>query len=515
MNVARLSFGLVFLLGSAAHAEDQSPLAGHGHPLGNGGGMCGTHAPQIDPGTTSYRHVGAPSKVIFVDRCADGCLFTGDTAHDAKNDRVAIRGTTPGQTYQFGPFKNFAGQTGTAADAEWSSIVSCMRKVYSYYDTVVTDVRPTEGTYHRAVVSGLSTQLIQGDGGTGGTLLGISDVQCSGAIHNMTSFTFADSHRPFSGNAATYVKHLCFTVAHEAGHSFGLEHEFEFVDGTSACNDPMSYDTGECDPPIRFFRNKPAKCGGFELTSCSCSSVANSHAKLLGVFGLAPELPAVTPISEVVSPSANAQVSSMIVGSAGHDRGVERVDLIINGFKWAQVPGLAFIPGGGQPNPGQYVFPVPPRLPNSVLDIQLKVYDDLGNVTDSPVVTAIKGSACVDASTCATGQRCEEGRCFWDAPVGEVGDECTYGEYCLSGQCSNSTFVSDTAVCTQTCIVGTVDACPSGLECVAAGNSGICFTPTDSGCCSTSKGAPWGPLMLAGLVIGLIARRRKTTAIAR
>jgi len=437
-------------------------------------------------------------------------LFTGSASHDAQTDKVAIAGTTEGAVYAFDEFKNFAGLSGAAADAEWTAIVDCTRKIYSYYDTVVTDVKPASGTYHRAVLSGVGSQLIQG---ADSTLLGISDVECTGPIHNMTAFTFADAHRAFANNAARYVKDLCVTVTHEAGHSFGLEHQFEFLDGTSACSDPMSYDTGECDPPFRFFRNKPAKCGGFELTPCFCSAAANSHVKLTGVFGAATIPPTIAPpIAEVTTPVPDAQLGANIIVSAGHDRGVERVALFINGHEWTQQPGLEFVRGGGQPNPGFHTFPIPARLPDSIVDIQVRVYDDLGNATDSPVVTAIKGAACADASTCATGQQCEAGRCFWDQPAGVVGDDCTYPEFCLSGQCSNTTFAGDTAVCTQACIVGSPDACPDGLECTAAGNGAICFVATDGGgCCSASSTTPWGPLVIGLCLVGYLARRRRVT----
>lgn len=496
MKCARITFGLVFLLSSSAVAETVDPFPEHGHPMGNGG-ICGT--PRANP--QRKLNAGTPSKIIYLERCVGGCTFTGDTSHDAGTDKIAISGTTPGMVYSFPEFKNFAGQSGTAADAEWNQIVECVRKVYGYYDTEVTDVRPASGSYHRAVVAGLDTDL-----GLSG-LLGISDVSCDGPIHNMNSFTFAEDHRPFAGSSARYVQDVCVTVTHEAGHSFGLEHQFEFVDGTSACNDPMSYDTGECNPPFRFFRNKPAKCGGFELMNCVCTPVANSHVELSAVFGAAAVIAPST--ADIVQPVADAQLGTNIVSSAGNDRGVERIELYINGFKWATQPGLAFQPGGGQPTPGSYLFPVPATLPNSIVDIHIRVYDDLGNFTDSEVRTAVKGSACADASTCAAGQKCEQGRCFWDPPVGEIGDDCTYPEFCLSGQCSNTSINSETAICTQTCIVGTANACPEGLECFDTGNSGVCYLPTDGGCCSASTSTPWGPFALAGVVFGFVLRRRR------
>lgn len=496
--------GLAILLGLGGSASAERVGGIHRHPMGNGG-MCGTGKPSAPSITRAlpHHHVG---RTIFLNRCVGGCSFTGAGSHDAANNLIAIVGTTPGAAYSFGEFTSFANQPGAAADAEWNAIVACVAKVYSYYNVQVTDVRPTSGTYHVGVVSGIAGNLF---GGNDESLLGISDVECAGPIDNMTSFNFAESHKRFAGSSQRYVNDLCSTIAHEAGHSFGLEHEFEFVDGSSACTDPMSYDTGACNPAVRFFRNKPAKCGGFELMPCFCSAQAqNSHTRLNTVFG--PGIPAIgTPIVQVTTPQPNQQLAASIIASAGHERGIDRVELYINNFKWAQLPGAAFITGGGQPNPGPYVFPVPAGLPNSIVDITIRIYDDLGNMTESPVVTAMKGSACADASTCAEGQKCEAGRCFWDPPIGEVGDSCDYPQYCKSNLCQGT---DDVQICTQPCVIGSADSCPAdaGLTCISNGaGGGICFrVEEDTGWCSTSDGS-WAPFGMVAFVLGLFAFRRR------
>lgn len=492
---------LILAAAPAAAEDNRDPISTH--PMGSG--TCGTPAPRSGVGLIKPNHLA--SNVIFVDRCVGGCTFTGATTHDAKNDRVAIVGTNPGEVYTFDEFANSQQEIGAAADAEWNQIVDCVRKVYSYYDTEVTDVEPTSGTYHRAVVSGRGNQLIAG---ADASLLGISDIDCGGAIDNMSSFTFADSIRAFNPGSEAYVKEVCWTITHEAGHSFGLEHEFRFADNTSACNDPMSYDTGTCAPPHRFFRNKPALCGGFEEMPCFCSPQGqNSHVKITSVFG--PGTPMIAPpIVDIVLPQPDQQLApgSQLAVSAGHERGIELVEFYINGFKWGSQPGLPFVPRGGQPNPGTYQLPVPADLPDSIVDVQVKIYDDLGNVTESEVVTAVKGAACADASTCAPGQKCEEGRCFWDPPAGELGDSCTFPQFCLSGVCSGT---AEEQICTQTCIPNVTDSCPMGFECAAtSSSSGICFFPADGGgCCSTSDSSPWAPFGLAGVVLGVIVLRRR------
>ena len=61
-----------------------------------------------------------------------------------------------------------------------------------------------------------------------------------------------------------------------------------------------------------------------------------------------------------------------------------------------------------------YTLTAPTNVPDGVIDIVAKAYDDLESETDSATVTVTKGAPCADASTCATGQKCEAGKCFWD-----------------------------------------------------------------------------------------------------
>jgi MYXO-CTERM domain-containing protein len=199
--------------------------------------------------------------------------------------------------------------------------------------------------------------------------------------------------------------------------------------------------------------------------------------------------------------------------SAGSKRGVAKVELVLNGFKWAEAKGATF-GTNGQPNPSNYSIQVPSNLPGGVVDVVARACDDIGRCADSPVVTVMKGAPCADASSCLAGQKCEAGKCFWDQPVGEVGDDCTYPQYCktLNGQGPDET----SKVCTTGCVPGATDSCPDGLECIATGPaSGICYTAQEGGgCCSVGHDddspAPWlwqGGLSM--LLLGLMLRRRK------
>lgn len=87
-----------------------------------------------------------------------------------------------------------------------------------------------------------------------------------------------------------------------------------------------------------------------------------------------------------------------------------------------------------------------------------------------------------------------------------IGSTCTAGTECDSGQCADG---PDGKRCTEICIAGAANACPSGFDCLgAAGTSGACWPEEDGGCCDASgRGAP---TMLFGIaIVGLLLRRRR------
>ncbi len=439
---------------------------------------------------------GPISHTIVLERCTGNC-----TVNNGGTNAMAMTSSIPQGTGPFTlhEFKDSMGQTGTAADAEWNAIVTCVREVYSPFDVTVTDTRPVGGTtYHLAIVAGVPQEA-----GLPADILGIAPLagDCS-AQDNVVSFSFANTHPTTSR-----VLNICWTVAQESAHAFGLDHEFMFFDGKSSCSDPMTYRM-DCGGQ-RFFRNKGAQCGEFAAKpACKCTPSQNSHAKLLDVFG--PGTPITPPPTSVITfPQPDATVlGASVAARAGSQRGITKVELLINGFVWATVPGAA-IGGTGQPNPGDYQISVPAAVPKSIVDLVVRATDDLGASTDSAQITVTNGAPCTDASVCAEFQRCETGRCLWDPPVGELGDECKYTEFCKSNLCVDT---SAGKLCSEPCEPGS-DSCPMDLACVQASpGAGVCLPKGDAGCCETGTGgaSPWIHGGFALLVIGLVGRRRRS-----
>ncbi|MDQ3364796.1 MAG: MYXO-CTERM sorting domain-containing protein [Myxococcota bacterium] len=448
------------------------------------------------PGTVAPALI---SQTIYLNRCTGGCAVNAGADDDASST-IPTSGIVATNT-TFSEFKNAAGVAGAAADAEWNALMQCMREIYSPYDVQITDVRPAQGSqYHMAIVAG-TPQEAGRDANTLGVAIVRSD--CT-PRNNAVSLNFANAHGPNDRTNA-----LCHTVGQESAHAFGLDHSYAFSDGRSSCNDPMTY-RSDCGGQ-RFYRNDSATCGEFEPRQCSCGNTSqNSHAKILTTFGANPGTPLIGPPTAVVTtPAAGGTLGAIVAAQAGSKRGIAKLELLLNGFEWAEVKGAAF-GQNGQPNPGAYSLPVPTAVPGGVIDVVVRAYDDLGVYTDSAAVTVSKGPPCTSAESCATGQKCEAGKCFWDPPSGEVGDDCTYPQFCKSLNCQGT---EEQKICTKNCVPGTSDSCPEGLACTMTGpGTGICFLePEAGGCCSVGgkDGAPWVHGGVAALLLGLLLRRRK------
>jgi hypothetical protein len=437
------------------------------------------------------------SSIIYLERCKGGCTVQFGT-NDARNNTSSIPSKMGASLVS--EYTNLAGMTGDLANDEWNQLVKCMQEVYSPYAVTVTDVKPTSGlSYHEAMIAGAPVDL-----GLDDTILGIAPLasDCS-AIDNVISFSFANAHQ----RNAERVNAICWTAAQESAHAFGLDHEYSFSNNRSACNDPMTYRM-DCGGQ-KFFRNEVASCG--ELggpRACKCGGTQNSHLKMLAVFGAGTPITGAPQVSLVEPAAGGSKLNAGVAATAGAQRGVSRVEIYFNGYKWLTEDGAPF-KAQGQPFPSSYSTLVPSDLPNSIVDVKAIAYDDLGISGESAVVTVTKGAPCATADTCAKGQKCEAGKCFWDPPAGEIGASCAYPQFCKSALCTGT---ADQQICTQNCIPGSDDSCPSGLTCVAqTANQGVCFFQDSGGCCSTTDSTGWWAHGgIAALVLVLVTRRRRT-----
>lgn len=445
--------------------------------------------------------------VLYINRCVGGCTLSGG-ADDAKAHTSSVVNGTNVVLKEF----NHAGQ-GVTNDQMWDMVYQCVKEVYSPYNIQITDQRPADNVlYNEADVGGSDTDI----GQTG--LLGVATQEpCMDPVHNVIAFTFANDV-PFEQNAQVTAWSICGIIAQETGHAYGLDHEFKYKDtGKPACNSPMTYlhICGE-----QFFRGELALCGESGVRACKCSDPQNSHLRLTGVLGTNPDGPITAPPDVTfLAPAAGASVQNgaMVQVRASAQRGVNKVELIVNGYNWesAAVDGAPF-GSTGQPET-TYTMMLPADLPDGTLDIQVKVSDDIGVSKTTDPVRVQKGNKCADAATdCAAGQNCDgDGRCFWDPASGNLGDKCTYAQFCTSGICTG--FAGDSnQFCTQSCVLGSQDSCPMGYECIAASDSqGYCFVAGaggGGGCCAIGGGAAAQSVLFGAALVFVVGRRKRRPA---
>ena len=492
-------------------------------------------APQTSPGATI-------SPYIYLNRCLGGCpVMSGNGGARANQSQII-----PGGTYVVGEFQNAFGQNSTSnpkgtcvdingagttttcnddtscasvgtgatcdtADTEWQQLVQCMTDVYSPYavnivaDTTVAMRPAADITYTMAIIGGSPA-----DTGFPNTYLGVAPLanDCS-AQNNVIAFAFANVHPQNQ-----HVFNVCWTAAQETAHAFGLDHEYVFTDGQSACNDPMTY-RNDCGGE-KFFRNKDAQCGGPgdglgpAPRACKCGGTQNSHAKLVNLFGAGQSSVPDPTVAITLPKDGGAVIDNWNTeADASSQRGVTTVQLWLNGYLWTAKPGADFGPTG-QPAPSHYSLVAPNGVPNSAIKIVVKAYDDLG-AGGATSITVQKGASCSDDSSCATGQHCNTGPatdmvatggCYWDPPAGALGDSCTYPQYCSTGVCNGP---DGHMVCTQTCS-GT---CPGGYSCdMASDGNSYCYASSGGGCCSAG-GSGRGEAVLGLLVLAIVTRRKR------
>jgi len=406
----------------------------------------------IDPATADVSEAAANS-VIFLDRCAGGCTITGGSENAQQNRSGIISGTRNLSAWNKG-------------DAQWNSLVSCVKDMFEPFGLDVVDSRPSSGTYFRSIVAGYGSEV-----GFGGGVGGVAPFSC-GVINNSINYSFANQYGS--------VQLICEVVAQETAHVFGLDHEFY-------CPDPMTY-LGGCGD--KEFRDYAAPCGEGSARSCQCGgSTQNSYQRILSLFGPSTPTP---PTVQIVEPADGATVEAgFVVRIEATDNGeITRGELYIDGQRTMELTSFPL------------VFNAPLDLSDGGHTVEVIVYDNQ-NTPGSASITVIKGEPC----QCANADVCVDGRCVTGpGEAGGLGEACAVGEDCQSGLCGTA---GDDSFCAETCTAGNEFGCPQGFDCT----SGVCWpngeSKTPKGCSVGGDQSPYIPAALALMVGALLWRRRR------
>ncbi len=153
----------------------------------------------------------------------------------------------------------------TGSNRSWSRIVSCVRSKFAGFAIEVTDTRPAQPGYVMVHVGGRPHDLF---GRKRGNMGGVAPYSGT-VIPDAMAFVFSRALR----NHRTKV---CESIAHEVGHTLGLDHGYR-------CGDLMTY-IGGCQK--RRFVNANVRCGESRKRDCgNGAATQNSHSHLLSVLG--------------------------------------------------------------------------------------------------------------------------------------------------------------------------------------------------------------------------------------
>lgn len=458
---------LTLALGSAAHADTRRATFRWTDPSRIGG-------------TYSIPEPATVSHVIFLNKCTGGC-----TIHAGNNDSLTDTSSIPNGTSVVSQY------SGTAA--QWTQIVNCVKSSYAPFNVTVTDVRPTSGNYHEAIVAGHAADVGEGQG-----VLGVSPFSC-GYISNSISFSFANEE-------PTNIDDICWTVSQETAHSWGLDHKYDD-------RDPMTYLSS--GPTVKSFQNQAGSCGEYSARACNCTyngstASMNSYALIMATFGSnAPDT--VPPTVSITSPASGAVVNPgfTITADASDDRGVDHVQLKIDG---ANV--------GSALTAAPFTWTAPSTLTGTAHHIEVDAYDAAGNTANAAIDVSFP-MGCSHDTDCDMGQVCSNGQCVAGPGMqGGLGSTCTMNSDCASNQCADDG--QGHMYCVSSCTPGGANTCPSNFECLdAGGGNGVCWpggggnnnnngTSGSTGGCDAGGGSSGAMLFGLGFAAMLITRRRKS-----
>lgn len=406
----------------------------------------------LTPGEAQAAHY----YLLYLNRCEGGETITPGF-NDSRNNTSSI----PNQAITFPEYPY--------GDASWNQVVSETRSILSPFGIEITDQDPGDTPHTEIIACGQSF--------VGANVLGIAPFGC-GLVANAIGYAFAENH---SGDP----RQLAETIAHEAGHTWTLNHLYD-------CADPMTYLEGCGD---KAFQNVELDCAGvanngaWQRESCTCGGgTQNSFRTLIDYFG--PNDFAL-PTLNLESPANEALVGPgfAIRGNATGMNGEESIEVYIDDVLQSRfaTTGAIDLQAPEDINDG----------PHTVRVVIVDQYERRDEVIRDVSVSA--------ACQCGDGEYCDGEQCL---PFGAVGDACDGDATCKSGLCASS---GETSMCTARCTPG-ADTCENGTSCVETESGGLCWVDGDnSGCgCQSSNSTTasiWGLLLL-----GLFFRRRRRQA---
>jgi hypothetical protein len=381
---------------------------------------------------------GHTSNLIYLNKCEGGCtIYPG--YDDSRTNTSSVVAGVLGTTAYISEFEH--------SQEDWDELVQCVTRTYEPFGIVVTDQDPGGASHFEAIVAGIDDEINYTAGG-------VAPGGC-GFTNNAITFSFANQ-----GSLST----LCWTVAQETAHAFGLDHVME-------CSDPMTY-LPDCGYD-KSFQDIDAPCGENVNRQCKCGgSTQNSFKLIRDHFGTGELTP---PEVKINRPASGAVVKSNFPFEVGATDDIEvySVEFMIDGVVVSELTSPP------------WVINAPDGLVGRV-QVSARAKDNLGTESNVASVEVVIDDTLI-----------------------QFGDACESNEDCEGSLCAVDS--DGNGSCSQFCeLEASENSCPSGTSCTAAGDQGVCWPgkESSSGMCSTSSASSWLSAFLVLFFVGLWRRRR-------
>ena len=341
-------------------------------------------------------------------------------------------------------------------------VVDELKLLFLNYAVEFVTERPASGDYTMAMVGGIGESCKSGGPGT----VGIAPLDCKNSRKNDVVLVFGNK---VSGSP----RQLAYVIAHELGHSFGLEH----VDDTKSIMYPAlnaatcCWVTSNVQPPS------------------SCGRTSQDDAKVLADnLGAGPG-DTIPPKVWFVRPGAGAVLppSFSFEVAAADDLRVHHVVISVDGTTKLEVRDPPYAASVSDLAPGEHT-------------LRAEVFDWKPNTTSVEIKITVDPS-CAGSGSC------------WAGPLG-IGGECAGPADCTSGLCL--TKPGELSRCSESCDPAT-KLCPAGTSCETAGGQPVCApapgwtleAATGGGGCTVAGTSSTGLVPLLVVLVLALARRRR------
>jgi Bacterial Ig domain/Matrixin len=404
----------------------------------------------------------APWQVVYLN--FDGAQLKPGPSDSQQNTSILVSGSLDYPAMQ--SLDKFGGK-----DVAIKAVMDKLKIIFATVAVKFVTTRPTSGDYTMAMIGGNGQGISSSSGGA----IGVSPLDCGNKNKNDICVIFGDK---IASGGSPSVTMLATVVAHELGHSFGLDH---------------ITDIGGIMYPQAAGATQWAKSKSG--TDAKCNKPDQDAVKVLqNNLGVGKQ-DKVPPKLWFKRPGNNAVLPPdfSFEVTAGDDLGVHHVTIYVDGTKKTE--------GSDPPFTG-----ILRGVAEGEHTLKAEAFDWLGNKAVTAITVSVK-KACVGEGTCHGG-------------TGGIDAPCTAGGECISGVCA----VKDGAgVCVDTCDASAeTPVCPAGLTCKKAGEQDACLPGDgyvlsmgggDEGGCrvgpdSGSDALPWLPLLGILALLGLAWRRR-------